>query len=129
MAEEKGPKMLSPSMRGRQRYLAFQVLSEKEILFQDLKNTIWHSVLNFLGEMETARAVLRIYKDTYQEKSQSGIIRCSHESVEKVRASLALIERIGDVRVVLHVLGVSGSIKATKMKFFEEPKLTEYTSN
>lgn len=127
MDEEKKPKPLPSSLRGRRRYIAFQVLSEGKFIFQDLANSIWHSLLNLLGELGAAQADIWIVKDTYDESKQIGIIRCSHDNVEQVRAALALIERIGDVRVVVKVLGISGSIKATKMKFFGETKLTEFT--
>lgn len=125
--EIKRPKPLPSSLRSRRRYIAYQILSEEKFFFQDLTNSIWHSLLNLLGELGTAEADIWIVKDTYDEKKQIGIIRCSHDNVEKVRAALALIERIGDVRIVVKVLGISGSIKATRMKFFEETKLTEFT--
>jgi len=127
MDEEKRPKPLPPSLRGRRRYIAYQVISEDKFIFQDLINSIWHSLLNLLGELGASQADIWIVKDTYDEKKQIGIIRCSHNNVEQVRTALALIERIGDVRVVVKVLGISGSIKATQMKFFEETKLTEFT--
>jgi ribonuclease P/MRP protein subunit POP5 len=126
--EESRPKILPSSMRSRERYLAFQVISEQPILMQDLINTIWHTVLNFLGEAETSNAMLKIIKDSYDEKKQMGILRCSHDNVEKVRAALALIQRIGDTRVIVKVIGVSGSIKATKMKFFGEANLADFAS-
>jgi len=127
MEEEKRPKILPPSLRGRTRYLAFDAISEQKILLDDLINTIWHSVLNFLGEVGTSRASIKIIKDTYDDKRQMGILRCSHDDVENVRSALTLIQRIGDTRVILRVLGISGSIKAAKMKFFGEPRLNEFT--
>lgn len=126
--EEKKPKPLPPSLRGRRRYIAYQVISEEKLLPDDMFNTIWHTVLNFLGEHGTSKTNMWIVKESFDEKNQSGLIRCSHTSVEHVRASLALIERIGDVRVVFKVLGISGTIKAAKMKFFGETRLTEFTS-
>ena len=127
MDEEKRPKILSSSLRSRTRYLAFDVISEKKILLDDLINTIWHSALNFLGEVGTSHANIKIIKDTYDDQRQMGILRCSHDEVENIRASLALIQRIGDIRVVFRVLGISGSIKAAKMKFFGESRLNEFT--
>jgi ribonuclease P/MRP protein subunit POP5 len=127
MVEDKRPKPLPPSLRGRRRYLAFQVTAEDKFIFQDLANSIWHSLLNLLGELGAAEADIWIVRDIYDEKRQAGIIRCSHDKVEHVRAALALIERIGDVRVIVKVLGISGSIKATRLKFFGESRLTEFT--
>ena len=126
--EEKRPKPLPSSLRGRRRYIAYEVISQEKILLDDLMNTIWHTVLNFLGEQGTSKTDIWIAKDTFDDKKQTGLIRCSHDSVEQIRSSLALIERIGDVRVVFKVLGISGTMKAAKMKFFGETRLTEFTS-
>lgn len=127
MDDEKKPKPLPPSLRGRRRYIAYQVISENKFIFQDLSNSIWHSLLNLLGELGASKSDIWIARDIYDEAKQIGIIRCSHDNVEQVRTALALIERIGDIRVVVKVLGISGSIKATKMKFFGETRLTEFT--
>ena len=126
--EERRPNPLPPSLRGRRRYIAYEVISEDKILQEDLTNTIWHSILNFLGEHGTSQTNMWIVKDSYDENKQTGLIRCSHDTVERVRASLALIERIGDIRVIIKVLGISGTINAAKIKFFGETKLTEFTS-
>ncbi len=126
MEEEKRPKSLPSSLRERTRYLAFHVISEQNIFLQDLINTIWHSILNFMGEMGTSKANIKVIRDAYDEKRQMGILRCSHDDVEQVRAALALVQRTGDARVIFRVLGISGSIKATKMKFFGESRLNEF---
>ena len=65
MDEEKKPKPLPSSLRGRRRYIAYQVLSEDKFIFQDLTNSIWHSLLNLLGELGSAQADIWIVKDTY----------------------------------------------------------------
>ena len=127
MVDEKRPKPLPSSLRGRRRYIAYQVLSEDKFIFQDLTNSIWHSLLNLLGELGSAEADLWVAKNIYDEKRQIWVIRCSHDKVEQVRAALALIERIGDIRVIVKVLGISGSIKAARLKFFGESRLTEFT--
>jgi len=124
---EKRPKLLSPSLRSRKRYLAFQVLSEEKIKYEDLSNSIWHSLLNLLGEIGTSKAELWIVKNLYSDQKQLGLIRCSHIMVEQVRTALALIERIGDTRIIVNVLGVSGTMKAARKKFFGETDLKDFT--
>lgn len=121
------PKPLPSSLRPTRRYIAFQVLSEDKIIYSDLSNAIWHSILNFLGEMGASEAEIWLVKNLYDDTKQAGIIRCSHRYVEKIRAALSLIERIGDSRIVIKVLGVSGTIKATLMKYFSETSLREFT--
>ena len=117
------PKPLPSTLRRRKRYIAFQVISEEKIPTNDVINSIWHSLLNFLGEYGVAKAAVWISKANYDENKNIGIIRCSHVSVEHVRASLSMIQRIGDTRAIIKVLGVSGTIKAAKKKFFDEVDL------
>jgi len=124
---EKRPKLLSPSLRSRKRYLAFQVFSEEKIKYEDLSNSIWHSLLNLLGEIGTSKAELWIVKNLYNDQKQLGLIRCSHMMVEQVRTALALIERIGDTRIIVNILGVSGTMKAARKKFFGETDLKDFT--
>jgi ribonuclease P/MRP protein subunit POP5 len=126
MADKK-PKPLPKSLRPTRRYIAYQVLSEEKIIYNDLANAIWHSILNFLGEFGASEAEIWLVRNLYDGKKQAGIIRCSHKYLERIRASLSLIDRIGDTRVVIKVLGVSGTIKATQMKYFSETSLTEFT--
>jgi ribonuclease P/MRP protein subunit POP5 len=127
MADQKKPKPIPASLRPTRRYIAYQVISEEKIPYADLANAIWHAILNFLGEFGVSEAEIWLVKNLYDEKKQAGIIRCSHRYLERIRAALSLVQRIGDTRVVIKVLGVSGTIKATQMKYFSETSLTEFT--
>ena len=120
------PQMLRPTLRERRRYLAFKVMSKEKIPVSDIAGAIWHSVLNFLGELGTAQANVWLVKKVYDEKNQMGLIRCNHTSVEHVRAALALVHRIGDQPVVIKVLGISGTIKAAQKKYFGEKDLASF---
>lgn len=121
------PKHLPPTLRTRKRYVAFQVLSQDKIPMNDVLNSIWHSLLNFLGEYGVGKAGIWIGKSNYDEEKQLGVIRCNHIYVEHIRTALALVERIGDSRAIVKVLGVSGTIKAAKKKFFGEVDLYSFT--
>jgi len=120
-------KPLPSSLRPTRRYIAYQVISEDKMQYSDLLNAIWHSILNFLGEFGASEAKIWIIRNLYDEKKQYGMIRCSHKYLERIRAALSLIERVGDTRVIIKVLGVSGTIKAARMKYFSETSLTEFT--
>ncbi|MBU3904912.1 MAG: ribonuclease P protein component 2 [Nanoarchaeota archaeon] len=121
------PNHLPSTLRSKKRYIAFQVMSEKKILNDDVFNGIWHSLLNFLGEYGTAKTGFWLLKTTYIEDKQLGLIKCNHNYVEEVRAGLAVMQRIGDSRVIVKVLGVSGTIKAAQKKFFDEVDLFNFT--
>ena len=120
------PRTLPPTLRDKKRYLAFEVISEGKIEFGDMVNAFWHSLLNLIGEIGAARAKIWFVSDSWDENRQRGLIRCDNKYVEYVRVSLALIERIGDKRVVVNTLGVSGTMKAARRKFFGERTLEDF---
>lgn len=122
----KEPKILSPSLRENKRYLGFEIISEEKLKFEDILNAFWHSILNLCGELGTSKANIWFIKDTWDEVNQRGLIKCKNDSVEYVRSALALIERIGDVKVIVYTLGVSGTMKAAKRKFFGERTLEDF---
>lgn len=124
--DDKRPNILSSTLREKSRYIAYKIISEEKIEFNDLVSAVWHSCLNFLGERGTAESNIWIIKNSWDEKEQTGIIKCDHTSVEQIRSSLALISRIGDGRVIATVLGISGTISAAKKKFFGERDLTSF---
>ncbi len=124
------PKFLPPTLREKSRYVAYQVISEKKLVFSDLNSALWNSILNFLGELESAKARVWIMKDTYDDEKQTGTIKCAHDYVERVRSALILLQRIGDVRVAIKVLGVSGTMKGARTKFMpQERTIAEFVKD
>ena len=128
MADEKfaRPAMLPPTLRPRARYLAYEVISDSKVEFADVINAMWFSVISLLGELGMAETNMRIIKDSWNASKQLGLIRVSHTSVEPVRSALALANRIGETPVIIRVLGVSGTIKGAKKKFFGELDLESF---
>jgi len=120
------PNFLSPSLREKKRYLAYEVISDGKVPFAELSTVIWHSLINFLGEVGTADAEVRIFRNTYNEEKQLGLIKCSHTAVESVRAALAMIQRIDETPVIVRVIGISGTMKAAQKKFFGEVDLSSF---
>ena len=109
-------KVLPLSLREKKRYIAFQVISEEgeEFTYSDLESAIWNTALDFLGEYGVSKTSLWLLKDCWDRKKQIGILRCNHKSVQEVIASLGLIDRLGDNRVTLKILKISGTIKGVK---------------
>lgn len=124
MAEK--PNMLPPNMRERKRYIAFRILSEEDIEFGNLVNGLWHSLLNLMGELETAKCNSWVVKDKWDEDKQIGLVKCNHEHVKHVRSALALIEMLGDTKVIIKTLGVSGTMKGAEKKFFGKKNLKDF---
>ncbi len=113
---EKKMKVLPPTQRKKHRYVKFQVISEYPIIFSDLDAAIWNTVLDFYGEFGVADMDLWFVKNLYDSKKQIGILRCAHTAVQKAIAHLGLITRLGDTRVSIKILKVSGTIKGLRKR-------------
>ena len=111
------PRMLPPSMRPPKRYIVFEVVSEQAIVYGELVNTIWTTAMEFLGELGTAEANIWFVHNTYDDKNQTGMIKCRHDIVEKMRTVLSLISVVGETKCVIKILGVTGTIKSARTKY------------
>jgi ribonuclease P/MRP protein subunit POP5 len=98
----------------RKRYLAFKVVSEQPVSKGNVADAVWNAVLQLFGEYGASQANLALIE--YDQEKSWGIIRCSHRAVEMVRASIASVTEINEKPVAIHVLRVSGTLKALRRK-------------
>ena len=108
------PKILLPSLREKERYVKFKVISEEPISYADLESAVWNSFLDFYGELGVSELSLWIIKNLWDEKEQVGVVKCNNKAVEKVVAGLSLISRLGDSRIIFKILKISGTIRKLK---------------
>ena len=101
------------SMREKKRYIAFKLISETPVNYNDMKNAVWSSVLGFLGDDDTARSGVQIIKNIWNQLEQTCLIKCSNIYVDKIKLSLALISQIGDSKVIFQTTRVSGTIRGS----------------
>jgi ribonuclease P/MRP protein subunit POP5 len=102
-----------PSLRERRRYLLFEVFSERAIDKRELLKELWDSLYSLYGDLGASESKVWLidYQTTEGATSGRGILRCAHHKVEEVRASLACIHAVNDVRVGIRVIRTSGTIK------------------
>jgi len=105
-----------PSLKPHSRYIIFRVHSQNPILYSNIRDAVWNSLENWLGEQDLAEADVRIIKNLWKPKTQSGFIRCSNRFLDLIKTGLALIHQIGDERVIFQTVRVSGTIRAGKEK-------------
>lgn len=98
----------------RRRYLALKVDSDEPLEPSAVSDAIWKAVLRLFGEVGASQAGLY----TIRSDKESGLIvlRCSHKALPMVRASVASVTRVDDRPVAIHVLRVSGTLKALSRK-------------
>lgn len=114
MNVKKKLKTLIPTLRERERYIAFQIISEEAVNYLDLETNLWEIMLEFLGEYGLSKTSVWLLKNLYNQKNQIGVIRCNHKSLAQILACLGLISRLGESRVVFKILKISGTIKKLK---------------
>jgi len=111
MKQQEKLKILSPTLREKERYILFKIISEEPIVYSDLESSIWQTLLEFYGEFGVSQMSVWLVKNLYDVDKQVGVIRCNNKSVSKVIAGLGLITRLGESRVIFKIDKVSGTIK------------------
>jgi RNase P/RNase MRP subunit POP5 len=72
--------------------------------------------LKFLGEFGCAEAGVQFLPETWDLKTQTGIIKTGHKWVDQTKASLALIKKFDGEKVTVSTILTSGSIDKLKKK-------------
>lgn len=94
----------------RRRYLALKIDSEETISSREFMNSVWSNVSRLYGEYGASQTDLLLID--YDEEKSFAVVRCTHKVVETARTAVASITKIGDKPVAVHVLKVSGTLKA-----------------
>jgi ribonuclease P/MRP protein subunit POP5 len=100
--------------RERRRYLALKVQSEEKFDGRAVMDAVEASIERLFGEYGASQANLRLIE--YFPQDNLLMLRCSHKALEKVRAAIASTTKINGKVAALHVVGVSGTIKALSKK-------------
>lgn len=113
----------------RIRYIAFEVLCSHEIHFRTLTSAIWSELYTLFGENGTSKTGLWLVTlaacpldgdpgDVEEKlKIYRGILRTNEQSTDIIRITLAFITEIARNSALIHVLGVSGTIKKAQKKY------------
>ncbi len=103
-----------PSLREKKRYLVYEAISETEITYKDLKESIISAFKELFGLNGLAKAGLEFV----DYKENKGILRVSAKGLDMLKASLCFVRKINKGNVVLRSTGVSGILKKARSKFF-----------
>jgi ribonuclease P/MRP protein subunit POP5 len=115
MKKENKLKILLPTLREKDRYISFQVISEEPIEYSDLEPAILNTFLDFYGEYGFSKLSFWIIKNLYDLEKQIGVIRCNNKSVQQTVAGLGLVSRLGETRITIKIFKISGTIKGLKL--------------
>ncbi|RJQ21203.1 hypothetical protein C4580_03085 [Candidatus Woesearchaeota archaeon] len=109
-----------PTLKEKKRYLAFEILSNGKMKdFSDVSRAIWGSLLSFVGTRGAGEMGVIMIPEKYNAKRQRGLIRVAHTGLDTLRASLALVQKVGDDDAIVRSLGASGILMKAHKKFVE----------
>jgi RNase P/RNase MRP subunit POP5 len=102
--------------RAKRRYLALKLESQRIPDKREFTDAIWDAITRLYGEVGASMTGL-VLINFYEEKGFF-IIRVSLASLPFVRSSLASVTAVAGEVASIHVLAVSGTIKALLAKIY-----------
>ncbi|MEM3699497.1 MAG: Rpp14/Pop5 family protein [Candidatus Bathyarchaeia archaeon] len=94
----------------RRRYLALKIDSNEPFSSKEFVDAVWSAISKLYGEYGASQTGLALID--YDMEKGFAVLRAAHTAVKMVRTALASITKIGNRPVAIHVLMVSGTIKA-----------------
>lgn len=98
----------------KRRYLAVEIDSIESFDSKELMAAIWRAIEKLYGEYGASRTGLSLIE--HNADRRLAVLRVLCDAVDMVRAALASITKIDSKPLALHVLMVSGTIKALYKK-------------
>ncbi len=96
--------------RVKRRYLALQLESEGLPSEREFMDAIWTSITKLYGEVGASLTGLSLIN--FDGERKIFVVRTSLASLPMVRASLAAVTGVANKAASVHVLAVSGTLKA-----------------
>lgn len=110
-------KPLRPAHREKKRYLVYEVTSEKNQLnMYTLQEQLVKKIHELLGVFQGSQAGIIPIK--FDNKTQRGIIRINHTTVDLIRSCFVMITKLNNQAIQIHTKGVSGILKKAKDNYF-----------
>lgn len=108
-------KILPSSLREKKRYIAFEVLAEGNDLIdrKALLDEIFFATQTLIGDEGSSEIGYRLM----DFDGSRGIMKVSLSAVETARAAMSTVCSIKGNRATIHVLGISGTIRAAIEKY------------
>ncbi len=109
-------------MRAKRRYIAFQIIGEKQFKREEVIRHLVRSHLNFVGEK--AYSIASPWLISFEEETQKGLVRTKLDGLNQFRSSMALITSIEGHDAIFRTLGVCGTIRGCEDRFIKKMKIS-----
>ena len=98
--------------RVRRRYLAVKANCDQPVNKEAIMKAVWNMIYQLFGEFGACQAALSFI--SFDQERQIIILRCSHKTLDMVKATVATVTMIGAKPAFLQVITVSGTLKALR---------------
>lgn len=98
----------------RSRYILFKWRDNIILDHRILSQVFSSAITRLYGEVGASRTSLRIMDMSADDNF--AIVRCSHKTVDMVRAAASIIKELNERPFVLYSVGTSGTIKSLREK-------------
>ncbi len=98
--------------RFKRRYLALSVDADSAFSEHEFLDAAWFAVTRLYGEVGASLAGLALI--SFDAEDKFAVLRCNLSFADNVRAALATVTSIAAKPAAVHVVGVSGTIKALR---------------
>jgi len=94
----------------KRRYLALEIDSTETIEAKEFMDAVWSVIIRLYGEHGASKTGLTMID--YNMESKLALIRVTNAASDIVRAAVATMTKMGGKPVSVHVIAVSGTIRA-----------------
>ena len=98
----------------RRRYIAVNIDSKYRIEERDFVNALFTSFKKLYGEYGASQANIRLIEFDFHNKR--AILRCSHFTLDQMKASIVTITELNGKKVSVHIQQISGTLKSLRRK-------------
>ncbi|HLC71936.1 MAG TPA: Rpp14/Pop5 family protein [Candidatus Nanoarchaeia archaeon] len=102
---------LLPSLRQKKRYVVFEILSDRSFSFQEIKESIYDAMHQFLGSWGSAHASPMIITGRFNEQKQRLVMKVNNTAVDELKMALVLCTHIQHSPIIIRSLVTSGTLK------------------
>ena len=108
-------KPLRPTLREKNRFVAFEVLSDPKFEKKAVSGTLWDSFLSLFGDLGGSEAGFWLIE--WKKERSWGLLKVRHTAVDRVKAAMAAVGSVDGSDAAFHVIGVSGTVKSAREKY------------
>lgn len=103
---------MNPAVKIKHRYVRFRLIADEQFSAAEVRKALTRCLVDHLGLFKLAEGDFAFLE--YTPEKGEGIIRCSPQLVEPIRAALVLFDGIGLKRVSAYITKISGTIKKVR---------------